>query len=119
MIPIDDATIRLYNVSYQVGNPLKHVLRHVSLEIQPGLTAIMGPTGAGKTTLLSLLAGRLVGGRISGGVYGMSLLPARLVTKLNSDLLHFSWQSQRFGRPRYFGTLATNRLCHTARDTVG
>lgn len=64
---------RLYNVSYTVDlsdGSTKHVLRHVSLELRPGLTAIMGPTGAGKTTFLSLLAARLVGGTISGGVYG-------------------------------------------------
>lgn len=72
-----DAIVRLYRVSYRVAlasGKTKDILRHISLEIRPGLTAIMGPSGAGKSTLLSLLAGRLIGGTVSGGVYSKSIL---------------------------------------------
>ena len=45
------------------GNP---VLHRVSLELQPGWTAIVGPNGAGKSTLLRALAGLLprLGGQV-------------------------------------------------------
>jgi iron complex transport system ATP-binding protein len=43
------------NVSVTLGST--HALQDVSLEVQPGWTAIVGPNGAGKSTLLRVLAG--------------------------------------------------------------
>jgi ABC-type multidrug transport system ATPase subunit len=67
-----EGTLRAYRVSFIVkkddGSDL-HILRHVSLEIGPGVTAVMGPSGCGKTTCLDLFAGRLLGGRIDGHVF--------------------------------------------------
>jgi len=50
--------IRLRDVekSHPAGTGRVYVLRHVSLDIQPGeFVSIMGPSGAGKSTLLSIL----------------------------------------------------------------
>jgi ATP-binding cassette subfamily G (WHITE) protein 2 len=43
----------------KTGNPNKGILKDISLELNPGLTAVMGPSGSGKTTLLNALAVRL------------------------------------------------------------
>ena len=54
-------------------------VNHVSLHIEPGVTALVGPNGAGKTTLLNLLTGlvRPTRGRLS--VLGLSAAdPVRL-----------------------------------------
>jgi iron complex transport system ATP-binding protein len=50
--------IDIVNVSHHYG--LRHVLRHVNLQIQTGeLVCIMGPNGTGKTTLMQIMAGLL------------------------------------------------------------
>jgi ATP-binding cassette subfamily B multidrug efflux pump len=48
--------IKFNNLSFKFGNDENYILKHVSLEIQPGtLIGITGPPGAGKTTLLNLI----------------------------------------------------------------
>ena len=50
--------ISVVNVSHHYG--LRHVLRHVNLQIQVGeLACVMGPNGTGKTTLMQIMAGLL------------------------------------------------------------
>jgi ABC-2 type transport system ATP-binding protein len=51
----DDALIVCEDVSRFYGEVLG--INHVSLQIAPGVTALVGPNGAGKTTLLNLLTG--------------------------------------------------------------
>lgn len=47
----------------------KIILDSMSGQFLPGrLTAIMGPSGAGKTSLLDVVAGNLMGGKISGDI---------------------------------------------------
>jgi len=54
MIQAAGVSIRNINVSYGTN----HVLKDVSLEIEPGeFFAFLGPSGCGKTTLLRLIAG--------------------------------------------------------------
>lgn len=45
--------------TYGRGPRQVHALRDVTLDIGPGVTAVVGPNGAGKTTLLGLLLGFL------------------------------------------------------------
>lgn len=48
--------LQLIDVSHRFGSV--EVLRHVSLDIDPGsITALLGPSGGGKTTLLRIIAG--------------------------------------------------------------
>jgi iron complex transport system ATP-binding protein len=51
------AMLRAQNLSVALGGTT--VLHGVSVELQPGWTAIVGPNGAGKSTLLRALAGLL------------------------------------------------------------
>jgi len=51
------ATLHAENLSVALGGTT--VLHGVSVELQPGWTAIVGPNGAGKSTLLRALAGLL------------------------------------------------------------
>ena len=53
------AALRAQDLSVALG--ATKVLHGVSLELQPGWTAIVGPNGAGKSTLLRALAGLLPG----------------------------------------------------------
>ena len=69
---LDTGMLRAYRTSYQVKTPTGNevnIIRHVSVQIHPGLTAIMGPSGSGKTTMLDFFAGRLIGGSIRGRLY--------------------------------------------------
>ena len=50
-------TLQAQGVSVALGST--QALRRVSLEVQPGWTAVVGPNGAGKSTLLRVLAGLL------------------------------------------------------------
>lgn len=48
--------IKFNNLSFKFENDENYILKHLSLEIQPGtLIGITGPPGAGKTTLLNLI----------------------------------------------------------------
>ena len=66
--------LQVVMVSYTVptrknhGEPLS-ILSDVTLQISPGITAIMGPSGSGKTSLLDMVAGRLEGGDIRGCIF--------------------------------------------------
>ncbi|MGI8563669.1 MAG: ABC transporter ATP-binding protein [Candidatus Dormibacter sp.] len=63
------ATLR--SLSYQYPAAAELALRAVDLELDAGLTALVGPSGGGKSTLLRLLNGLVPhfhGGRISGQV---------------------------------------------------
>ena len=54
-IRFDDVTFS-YNAEDADGNPLKPVISHLSMNIQPGRTvALVGPSGGGKTTLCHLI----------------------------------------------------------------
>ena len=48
------------------GTHEKTIINGVSLQLKDGVCAIMGPSGSGKTTMLDMIAGRLVGGTVSG-----------------------------------------------------
>ena len=52
---IDDAVASLSGVSRTYGGTA--VLDSVTLDVSPGVTAVVGPNGSGKSTLLRLLAG--------------------------------------------------------------
>lgn len=52
-----DAQAHLQVRSLSAGYGPVQVLRHINLEVRPGLTVILGPNGAGKTTLLKALNG--------------------------------------------------------------
>ncbi len=49
--------LRAKDLSFAYGT--RRVLNHVSLELRPGITALVGPNAAGKTTLLKCLGGLL------------------------------------------------------------
>ena len=51
----DGAVIDIRRVSKWFGNVV--AVNDVSLEVHPGITALVGPNGAGKTTLLHMIAG--------------------------------------------------------------
>jgi ABC-2 type transport system ATP-binding protein len=73
----EDALVVCEDLSKFYGEVLG--VNHVSLRIEPGVTALVGPNGAGKTTLLNLLTGlvRPTHGRLS--VLGLSATdPERL-----------------------------------------
>jgi ABC-2 type transport system ATP-binding protein len=73
----EDSLILCEDVSKFYGEVLG--INHVSLQIAPGVTALVGPNGAGKTTLLNLLTGlvRPTRGRVR--VLGLSTAePERL-----------------------------------------
>ena len=76
--------VQLESVWFQYGSDAAHVLRNISLEIEPGETvALIGRSGSGKTTLISLLqrfyqptSGRiLIDGTDLAGVSAASLRP--------------------------------------------
>jgi ABC-type multidrug transport system ATPase subunit len=48
--------IHLHDVCFSYGDQ-DPVLQNLNLEIQPGLTLLLGPNGCGKSTLLKLIAG--------------------------------------------------------------
>jgi len=75
-----DPLIRLVNLekSFDAGGQKFHVLRRITLDIQPGeFVTIMGPSGAGKTTLLSIL------GMLDGGWTGEYHFLDKAVHRLN------------------------------------
>lgn len=49
-----DRSLRLEHVWFRYGD--QDVLRDVTVEARPGLTALVGPSGTGKTTMLSLVS---------------------------------------------------------------
>ncbi|MDX1488642.1 MAG: ABC transporter ATP-binding protein [Acidiferrobacterales bacterium] len=75
--PHKDATgVNIENVNLYFGN--NHVLKDVSLEIEPGeFFTFLGPSGCGKTTLLRLIAGfgKAQTGRIEIGGVDVTALP--------------------------------------------
>ena len=71
---------RLEGVSYTYPGAESSALRHVDLELGPGLTLVVGGSGGGKSTLLRLLDGlvpQFHGGRISGSASVAGLDPMR------------------------------------------
>lgn len=51
-------TIELDNITYEVGNRDRHILRDISLKINPKSNVLIrGESGAGKSTLLRLISG--------------------------------------------------------------
>lgn len=68
-------TLRTVNLSFSYGGD--RILREVSIEAGPGVTALLGPNGAGKSTLVKCLSGVI---RPDGGTAefnGIDLLDAR------------------------------------------
>jgi len=63
--------ISLHNVTKRFGSVT--ALKDVSLEITPGVTALLGPNGSGKSTLIKALLGLLKLNRGSGHVLGHTL----------------------------------------------
>ncbi|MDD3409342.1 MAG: ATP-binding cassette domain-containing protein [Eubacteriales bacterium] len=53
--------LELRDISYQVNDDEsnKEILRHISLKIEEGFTAVTGPNGGGKSTLAKIIAGIL------------------------------------------------------------
>ena len=73
------SSLRARDIGVSLGGA--RVLDGVSLEVQPGWTAIVGPNGAGKSTLLRVLAGLLAPGggevQLEGVPLGAWSLPER------------------------------------------
>ena len=97
----------------------RHLLRNVSLTIQPGrFTAIVGPNGAGKSTFLKVLAGELrpTSGRISINGDEASSFSPRAMSLLRSVLpqdsqLQFAFsvgQVVSLGRQAHLATAKEN-----------
>jgi len=77
---IGSAVARLDRVSYWYPNQSEPSLRAVDLEIEPGLTLVVGDSGGGKSTLLRLFDGlvpQFHGGRVSGRAEVAGLDPMR------------------------------------------
>ena len=75
--------ISISNVYKSFGS--QHVLRGVSLEIEPGkTTAIVGPSGVGKSVLLKLIMGIMTPDKGSIEVGGQSITEARSEESKNS-----------------------------------
>ncbi len=63
--------VRLRGVAKRYGRV--EALRHVDLDVRPGVTGLLGPNGAGKSTLIKLLLGLLRRDAGSGEVLGRPL----------------------------------------------
>lgn len=77
-------TLTFEDIKYSVPSRQNNILKGISGHIQPGLTAIMGPSGGGKSTLIDILSNKHKSGNITGSVKmnGESLLNTN-----NSSLL--------------------------------
>jgi energy-coupling factor transporter ATP-binding protein EcfA2 len=87
------ATIRAVTYHYPAAESA--ALRDVSMDVEPGLTVIAGPSGGGKSTLLRLLNGLVPhfhGGRISGAVRVGELDALRTSTALLARDVGFVFQ---------------------------
>ena len=83
------AVLQAVDVSVRLGST--QALSNVSLQLQPGWTAIVGPNGAGKSTLLRVLAGleKPISGRVLLGGLALAHMPPRQQAK------QLSWLAQQ------------------------
>ncbi|PWG05047.1 peptidase domain-containing ABC transporter [Polaribacter aquimarinus] len=80
-------TIELDNVSYNVNNREKHIIKDISLKLEPkSRILVMGESGAGKSTLLRLISG--VTQPTAGNIY---------VNNLSLSSLHLNHYRSQLG----------------------
>lgn len=85
-----NSPVRLRAVDLHVSLGSTHVLHGISVQVEPGWTAIVGPNGAGKSTLLRALAG------LQSATSGQLLWGDRHLSKMRPGqrAQHIAWLGQ-------------------------
>jgi ABC-2 type transport system ATP-binding protein len=112
--PYTIAMIRLENLGKSYGTRTRpvHALRDASLEIGPGVWAVVGPNGAGKSTLLGLVLGFLRPSTGAVTLEGMS--PRRYLRRHGAAFL-----PERFRLPPEWPVRAALRTLARLEGTAG
>ncbi len=89
------ATLSVGGLTYWYPGAREPALRDLSLELEPGLTLVVGSSGGGKSTLLRLCNGlvpHLLGGRIKGTARALGLDILRTPTRRLAQHVGFVFQ---------------------------